>query len=86
MNGEEWYDWAWFRWNDEDTENDVPTRIYMFVDIRNVNISELELNHIGFSKSIYACIRSLVELSTQLYKGGKIFSNRSLRIFLKNID
>ena len=70
MNGEEWYDWAWFRWNDEGTEKDVPARIYTFVDLRNVNISEPDLNQKGFSKSIYACIRSLVDLPTQLHKGG----------------
>ena len=77
-NGEEWYDWAWFRWNDEDTEKDVPARIYMFVDLRNVNISELELNQKGFSKSIYACIRSLVDLPTQLHKGRKILFKSKL--------
>ena len=35
--GESWYDWAWFRWlQDDSTVVDVPARIYSFVDLRNI--------------------------------------------------
>ena len=72
MNQQEWYDWAWIRWHDNGVESDVPGKIYCFVDLRSVNISEDELLQKGYCKSIYACIRSLKEHPTELFIGSKI--------------
>ena len=74
MNKEEWYDWAWFRWIEGGLEKDVPARIYCFIDLRHTDISDEELQQKGFSKTIYACIRSLMDQPTLLTNGGKILT------------
>jgi len=71
--GESWYDWAWFRWlQDDSTVVDVPARIYSFVDLRNVSFEEADNFKDGYTSTIYACVRSLQNYPRELYRGSKI--------------
>ena len=78
MIKEEWYDWAWFRWDDEDgIECDVPANFFSFVDLRNIDVPDETLFTKGYSKSIYACIRSLKEHPKELFEVSKILFQSS---------
>ena len=71
--GESWYDWAWFRWlQDDSTVVDVPARIYSFVDLRNISFEEADNFKDGYTSTIYACVRSLQNYPRELYRGSKI--------------
>ena len=73
MNAEEWYDWAWFRWEiDETTEHDIPGKIFAFVDLRYVEITDECLFEKGLNRSIYACIRSLKDIPSKMFPDSRI--------------
>ena len=73
FNKEEWYDWAYIRWYDnKGDEFDVPSQIFSFVDLRDVDIDDQVLSEKGLSKSIYACIRSLNESPKKCFSRSKI--------------
>ena len=73
MNKEEWYDWAWFRWKFDDNEEcDIPGKIFAFVDLEYIDVSEETLLEKGFNRSIYACIRSLDDVPSKLFSESRI--------------
>ena len=84
MNAEEWYDWAWFRWEiDENTEHDIPGKIFAFVDLRYVEISQESLLEKGLNRSIYACIRSLKNIPSKMFPDSRILHKS---VFEDNMD
>ena len=84
MNAEEWYDWAWFRWEiDDNTEHDIPGKIFSFVDLRYVEISEESLFEKGLNRSLYACIRSLKNIPSKIFPDSRILHKS---VFEDNMD
>ena len=69
---EEWYDWAWFNWEDLGKQCVVPARIYCFVDLRNIVVSDELLELKNLKRTVYACIRSLNNTPTKLFTNSKL--------------
>ena len=72
INGSEWYDWAWFRWENNGEVCDVPGRIFCFIDLTDITTNQEELRKCGLKKSMYACIRSFIKPPVPTFSGSEI--------------